>query len=142
MYRSGVSEEECGSWRQLLVKRRMMRSRWAPSTSRYACIAMHRGRPFILSMRGRVVSNVVDFAGPYNELLGELKSDVQEVEFDDVNRGDRPVQRIHIFNPTEEMMEPVVMHLPNLSPGDGFAIQGGTSPFRRDYLRAGFQETA
>ena len=69
--------------------------------------------PFILSMRGRVVSNVVDFAGPYDELLGELKSDVQEVEFDDVNRGDRPVQRIHIFNPTERMMEPVVMHLPS-----------------------------
>ena len=69
--------------------------------------------PFILSMRGRVVSNVVDFAGPYDELLGELKSDAQEVEFDDVNRGDRPVQRIHIFNPTDRMMEPVVMHLPN-----------------------------
>ena len=69
--------------------------------------------PFILSMRGRVVSNVVDFAGPYNEMLGEIKSDVQKVEFDDVNRGDRPVQRIHIFNPTDQMMEPVVMHLPN-----------------------------
>ena len=69
--------------------------------------------PFILSMRGKVVGNVVDFAGPYNELLGEIKSDVQEVEFDDVNRGDRPVQRIHIFNPTDQMMEPVVMHLPN-----------------------------
>ena len=69
--------------------------------------------PFILSMRGRVVSYVVDFAGPYNEMLGEIKSDVQEVEFDDVNRGDRPVQRIHIFNPTDQMMEPVVMHLPN-----------------------------
>ena len=69
--------------------------------------------PFILSMRGRVVSNVVDFAGPYNEMLGEIKSDVQEVEFDDVNRGDRPVQRIHLFNPTDQMMEPVVMHLPN-----------------------------
>lgn len=69
--------------------------------------------PFILSMRGRVVSNVVDFAGPYNEMLGEIKSDVQEVEFDDVNRGDRPVQRIRIFNPTDQMMEPVVMHLPN-----------------------------
>ena len=69
--------------------------------------------PFILTMRGRVVSNVVDFAGPYDEMLGEIKSDAQEVEFDDVNRGDRPVQRIHIFNPTEEMMEPVVMHLPN-----------------------------
>ena len=69
--------------------------------------------PFILSMRGRVVGSVVDFAGSYDEMLGAIKSDAQEVEFDDVNRGDRPVQRIHVFNPTEEMMEPVVMHLPN-----------------------------
>ncbi len=70
-------------------------------------------KPFIVSMRGRVVSNVVDFAGPYDLMLGEIKSDAQEVEFDDVNKGDRPVQRIHIFNPTEQTMEPVVMHLPN-----------------------------
>lgn len=69
--------------------------------------------PFILTMRGKVVSNVVDFAGSYDQMLGEIKSDAQEVEFDDVNRGDRPVQRIHIFNPTDQTMEPVVMHLPN-----------------------------
>jgi len=69
--------------------------------------------PFILSMRGRVVDNIVNFAGNYDAMLGEIKADVQEVEFDDVNRGDRPVQRIHIFNPTEQTMEPVVMHLPN-----------------------------
>ena len=69
--------------------------------------------PFILSMRGKVVGSVVDFAGPYNEMLGAIKSDAQEVEFDDVNRGDRPVQRIHIFNPTDELLEPVVMHLPD-----------------------------
>ena len=52
-----------------------------------------------------------------------FRSDAQEVEFDDVNRGDRPVQRIHIFNPTEEMMEPVVMHLPNY-------LQATVSPSR------------
>ena len=69
--------------------------------------------PFILSMRGKVVGSVVDFAGSYDEMLGAIKSDAQEVEFDDVNRGDRPVQRIHIFNPTDEVMEPVVMHLPD-----------------------------
>lgn len=69
--------------------------------------------PFILSMRGKVVGSVVDFAGPYDEMLGVIKSDAQEVEFDDVNRGDRPVQRIHIFNPTDELLEPVVMHLPS-----------------------------
>ncbi len=69
--------------------------------------------PFMVSMRGRVVSNVVDFAGEYNLMLGEMKADAQEVEFDDVNKGDRPVQRIHIFNPTDQTLEPVVMHLPN-----------------------------
>ena len=79
--------------------------------------------PFILSMRGKVVGSVVDFAGSYDEMLGVIKSDAQEVEFDDVNRGDRPVQRIHIFNPTEEMMEPVVMHLPNY-------LQATVSPSR------------
>lgn len=68
--------------------------------------------PFILSMRGKVVGSVVDFAGSYDEMLGVIKSDAQGVEFDDVNRGDRPVQRIHIFNPTDELLEPVVMHLP------------------------------
>lgn len=69
--------------------------------------------PFILSMRGKVVGSVVDFAGSYDEMLGAIKSDAQEIEFDDVNRGDRPVQRIHIFNPTDEVLEPVVMHLPD-----------------------------
>lgn len=69
--------------------------------------------PFILSMRGKVVGSVVDFAGSYDEMLGVIKSDAQEVEFDDVNHGDRPVQRIHIFNPTDELLEPVVMHLPS-----------------------------
>lgn len=69
--------------------------------------------PLLLSMRGRVVGQVTDFAGQYNSMLGSLKADVQDVEFDDVNRGDRPVQRIHIFNPTDQSMEPVVMHLPS-----------------------------
>ncbi len=69
--------------------------------------------PFMLTMRGKVVGQITDFSGGYDCMLGELKADNQEVEFDDVNRGDRPVQRIHIFNPTDQMMEPVVMHLPN-----------------------------
>ena len=82
--------------------------------TKQVCLYTNAGEePFILSMRGRVVGSVVDFAGSYDEMLGAIKSDAQEVEFDDVNRGDRPVQRIHIFNPTDEVMEPVVMHLPD-----------------------------
>lgn len=69
--------------------------------------------PTILTMRGRVVSEIVSFAGDYICSLGDLKSDVQDIEFDDVNWGDRPVHRIHIQNPTDEVKEPVVMHLPS-----------------------------
>ena len=68
--------------------------------------------PFTLTMRGRVVETISNFDGSYDYALGMLKADAQEVEFDDVNKGDRPVQRIHIFNPTEQVMEPMVMHLP------------------------------
>ena len=70
-------------------------------------------KPMMLSMRGRVVSQISDFSGSYDYMLGNLKADVTEIEFDDVNNGDRPVQRIHVFNPTDQVVEPVVMHLPS-----------------------------
>ncbi len=69
--------------------------------------------PYMLTMRGKVVEQVTDFAGNYEYMLGDLKADILDLEFDDVNRGDRPVQRIHVFNPTDQVLEPVVMHLPN-----------------------------
>lgn len=69
--------------------------------------------PYMLTMRGKVVGELSTFTGAYDFTLGDLKSDVQEIEFDDVNRGDRPVQRMHIFNPTDETVEPVIMHLPS-----------------------------
>lgn len=87
--------------------------------------------PFTLAMQGRVVNEVVDFAGSYPYTLGQLKADAQEVEFDDVNKGDRPVQRIHIQNPTEQTLEPQVMHLPaylgaNVSPSRLAPHRSGT----------------
>lgn len=69
--------------------------------------------PLILTIRGVVVDEVVDFAGDYPITIGTLRADKQDIEFDDVNRGDRPSQKIHIFNPTSKTIEPQVMHLPN-----------------------------
>ncbi len=69
-------------------------------------------QPFTLSLRGKVVEHISSFNGSYDYTLGALKADAQEVEFDDVNKGDRPIGRIHIFNPTDQVLEPVVMHLP------------------------------
>lgn len=75
-------------------------------------IYSNAGEPYMLTMQGKVVEQVTDFAGNYDYMLGDLMADAQDVEFDDVNKGDRPVQRIHIFNPTDQTVEPVVMHLP------------------------------
>lgn len=69
--------------------------------------------PLVLTLRGVVVDEKVDFSGQYPYTLGEVKTDLNDVEFDDVNRGDRPYQRIHLFNSSSETIEPVVMHLPS-----------------------------
>lgn len=70
-------------------------------------------KPLMLTLTGRVVREVIDFAGEYTETLGNFMADKTNVEFDDVNRGDQPTQVIHIKNNTETTYRPVVMHLPN-----------------------------
>ena len=70
-------------------------------------------KPLLLRVRGSVVREVVDYGGNYNFMLGSIKSDCNDVEFDDVNRGDYPVQLIHIRNNTPETVSPVIMHLPS-----------------------------
>jgi hypothetical protein len=69
--------------------------------------------PLMLSLRGVVVGEVVDFQGEYPYRLGDMMTDLNDIEFDNVNRGDRPTQKIHIKNVTSTIAEPVVMHLPD-----------------------------
>ncbi len=69
-------------------------------------------KPLLLTLRGHVVTEVVDYAGDYPFKLGQLSTDVNDIEFDDVNRGDRPFKRIHVFNSSSQTAEPQVMHMP------------------------------
>lgn len=78
-------------------------------------------KPFFLSIRGVVVEEVVDFSGNYPYTLADIRSDLNNIEFDDVNRGDRPMQKIHIMNNSSQPLSPTAMHLPaylsaNVSP--------------------------
>ena len=70
-------------------------------------------KPFYLKMRGVVVGEANDFTGNFSYKVGGLMVDKNDVEFDDVNRGDYPVQLIHIRNNTPETVSPVIMHLPS-----------------------------
>ena len=69
-------------------------------------------KPVYLTMQGVVLTEMVDYSGNYPLSMGELLLDKAELEFDDVNKGDEPIQEIHVFNNGTKQMEPNVMHLP------------------------------
>lgn len=78
-------------------------------------------KPFYLSIRGVVMEEVVDFSGNYPYTFVNIRADQNNIEFDNVNRGDRPMQKIHILNGSTQPISPTVMHLPpylsaNVSP--------------------------
>ena len=68
--------------------------------------------PVYLTMKGIVVAELEDYTGNYAYKMENLLLDKQELDFDDVNKGDAPVQEIHIMNDGAETMTPTVMHLP------------------------------
>ena len=68
--------------------------------------------PVYLTMKGVVLEEVQDFSGLYPYDFGGLLLDKDNLEFDDVNKGDRPMQEIHILNNTGKTVNPSVMHLP------------------------------
>ena len=89
-------------------------------------------KPVYLTMKGIVLTEMVDYTGRYPLAMGDLLLDKNDLEYDDVNKGDHPVQEIHIFNNSEDTMTPNVMHLPpylsalvtpeQLEPGKGGTI--------------------
>lgn len=69
--------------------------------------------PITLKLKGVVVSEVHVFTGNYVYDLGAMSVDKRDIEFDDVTIGDRPFQEIHIKNNSNQLISPVVMHLPS-----------------------------
>lgn len=68
--------------------------------------------PVYLTMKGIVLPEVLDYTGTYPLAMGDLLLDKNELEYDDVNKGDAPMQEIHVFNNSEQPMQPNIMHLP------------------------------
>ena len=68
--------------------------------------------PMILTMRGVVVEKIIDFKGNFAFSIDGIKADKNNIEFDNVNVGEYPVETIHIMNSKTESIEPQIMHLP------------------------------
>lgn len=82
-----------------------------------------------IRMKGVVLEHYVDVSGLYPVDMGDLRLDRRDLEFDDINRGDRQEQQLRIYNySTSQTYEPNLLHLPpyltavvqpvQLKPGD------------------------
>ena len=69
--------------------------------------------PVYLKMKGVVVEDLVDYSNRYPYDMNGLLASVNNVEFDDVLKGEAPEFEIHLFNNTEEVMTPNILHLPS-----------------------------
>ena len=69
--------------------------------------------PVYLHMQGRVVSKLSDYSGSFPVDLGHVRLNIDNVEFDNVNRGDRPMVELQIVNTGRKSYKPYLMHLPS-----------------------------
>ena len=85
-------------------------------------------KPLYIRMRGQVLEHYVDLSANYPVEMGDLRLDRNNMEFDDVNKGDLLEQDLYIYNNGTMTYNPNLMHLPpylsatlkpeQLKPGD------------------------
>lgn len=68
--------------------------------------------PVYLTMKGVVLRELKDYSGTYPYAMGDLLTDKDVLEFDDVNKGDHPEQELYILNNSNALMTPNIEHLP------------------------------
>lgn len=69
--------------------------------------------PAEIYVHGQVVTKLINYSGDYPNKLGQLLTDVDNIEFDDVNKGQRMVKEINIMNPTTRNVQPTALRLPS-----------------------------
>lgn len=68
--------------------------------------------PVYLSFQGRVVETALDYTGDFPIDLGSLRLSTNYIEFDDVNRGEKPQVEFEVANLERGNYTPELMHLP------------------------------
>ena len=69
-------------------------------------------RPVYITMTGVVREDLMDYSGSYPFDFNGLLADKNELEFDNVNKGDMPQAVIRVMNNGNKVMEPNIQHLP------------------------------
>jgi len=78
-----------------------------------AVYVSHSKEPLWLTMKGTVLRDWVDYAKKYPYHFGQLLTDTDKIEFEDVNKGDQPQMVIQLYNNSDIPMSPRLLHLPS-----------------------------
>ena len=65
-----------------------------------------------LGFNGEVTADPKNYTFTHPYAFGSIRLDKEEIEFDDVNKGDNPVSEILVANTSNKACSPVLMHLP------------------------------
>ena len=68
-------------------------------------------KPVYLTIKGKVSTEVKDYSA-YPVQIGTVRIDRNELEFMEVARSSHPVEEIRVVNTSDQIYEPVLMHLP------------------------------
>lgn len=68
--------------------------------------------PFYLHIMGQVSMTLTEASGDFPYKIGDYYLNTDNIEFDNVNRGDRPTFSLEIFNASKKSFSPQLMHLP------------------------------
>ena len=78
-----------------------------------AIISNGTKKPIYIRMKGVVLADYVDLSGSYPIEMGDMNLDRNNLEFDDINKGDSQVQELLIYNNGTRVNQPNLMHLPD-----------------------------
>lgn len=71
------------------------------------------GKPVYFHIQGRVVSTLTNYEGLFPVDLGNIRLNTNNLEFDNVNKGDQPVMELAVVNTSRTSYVPQLMHLPS-----------------------------
>ena len=77
-----------------------------------AIISNGSKEPVYITMTGVVLADLMDYSGSYPFDFGGLLSDANELEFDNVKKGEQRTYEMRIMNNGITIMQPNVLHLP------------------------------
>lgn len=69
-------------------------------------------KPTYMAIQGYVTTELTDLSADFPIDLGNVRMDVNVLEFDDINKGDQPQATLHVANMERTAFRPQLMHLP------------------------------